>query len=327
MKNKNRARIKIGEIEAAPGRSSRGYVKLGERTDHQDFHIPVIIINGKREGPVVYIQAASDGNELNGVAVLHRIIRMLDPEDLAGSVIAVPTVNIHALNARQAVSPVDNKKMNRCFPGKRKGSSSERIASFLFNNAVVHADYCIDLHQRHVDPMIDKCVVRVTARERAGRASLEMARVFGIGYILHEKGYEGQLARSAPKIGIPTIDPELGGSRGWDDVSVQKGIRGVLNVLKHYGLIKGKPEIPGRQIVARAVKPVFADSGGFLLLEKKLYERVKKGEAVAKILDPFGDTVEEIASPAEGILWAHTPHPVAVTGEHVVSVGTSLRYI
>lgn len=327
MKHKNNPDIKIADIEAAPGHSARGYVKMGKRTDHQDFHIPVIIINGKLKGPVVYIQAASDGNELNGVAALHRIIRILDPADLAGSVIAVPIVNIHALNARQAVNPVDNKKMNRCFPGKKKGSSSERIAHFLFNNAVVHADYCIDLHQRHVDPMIDKCVVRVTANERAGRASLELARVFGIGYILQEKGFEGQLARSAPQMGIPTIDPELGGCRGWDDVSIGKGVKGILNVLKHYGLIRGKPEIPKRQLVARAVKPVFSDSGGFLLLKKQLYQRVKKGETLAKILDPFGDTVEEINSPVDGILWAHTPLPVAVSGECVVSVGMSLRYI
>jgi uncharacterized protein len=236
-------------------------------------------------------------------------------------------VNIHPLNAHAAVSPVDNKKMNRCFPGKRNGSSSERTAHFLFHNAVIQSDYCIDLHQHGVDPMVEECVVRVNKNERAGRESLELARVFGIGYILHEKGPEGQLARAAPARGIPTIDPELGGCRGWDQTSIKKGVRGVMNVLKHYGLIAGKPEIPKKQIVAHKVKPAYSDSGGFLRFVKKLYEPVKKSEKIADILDPFGEKTGEAKSPVDGILWAHTPYPVAASGECVASVGTSITYL
>jgi len=327
MKDKSNSTFIIGDIKAGPGECKRDYIKIGKGADHQDFHIPVIIFNGKRKGPTVYIQAASDGNELNGVAVLHHIIKVLDPAKINGMVIAVPIVNIHAFLSRTASSPIDNKKMNRCFPGKLHGSSSERIAHFLFHNAAIHADYCIDLHQHGMNPMIDECVVRVNKNERTGLASLELARVFGIGFINHEKGPAGQLAREAPARGIPTIDPELGGCRGWDNKSIQKGIRGILNVLKYYRLIEGKPEIPKQQIVARKVVPAYTDTGGFILFRKHLYNRVGKGEIIAEILNSFGDKVGQVKSPVEGVLWLHTPCPMAATGEHIASIGTSIIYI
>lgn len=324
-KQKDRV-IKIAEISAMPGERAQGYVNIGDMQDHQPLRIPIGIVNGAKPGAVVYIQAASDGNELNGVAVIHRVLRMLNPAKLRGAVIFVPLVNVHAFYAHRESSPIDGKKMNRCFPGNRKGSSSERVAHFLFDNAVLLADCCIDLHQGGVNPMINECRVRVNKSDRAGTASFELARVFGIGYIFHKKGPKGQLARAAPAKGIPTIDPELGGTRGWDEKSIRNGVRGVMNILKHHGCIDGKPDIPKRQVVVRKLKHVYSTRGGFLKIRKPLYSILKRGDLIAEILDPFGITVERITSPVDGVFWGHPPYPMAASGQSVAMIGTPITH-
>lgn len=319
--------VKVAHIAAAPGERAEGHVEIGERQDSQPVRIPVSVVNGAEDGPVAYIQAASDGNELNGVAVMHSILKSLDPKKLRGAVIAVPLVNFHAFHAGQAPSPADGKKMNRCFPGNKTGTSSERIAHFLFHEAVLQSDFCIDLHQGGTGPMIDECRVRVNKSDRAGRESFEMGRVFGIGYIFHKKGPDGQLARCAPAEGIPTIDPELGGTRGWAESSICKGVQGVKNVLQHYGMIDGAPKIPKNQIVSREHRTVYSNRGGFLAILKPLGTMLKKGEKFAEIRDPFGNVLEEIAAPAECVFWTHPPYPMVASGQKVATVGVKLSRV
>jgi len=88
--------------------------------------------------------------------------------------------------------------MNRCFPGKKNGTSSERVAYKLLHEAIIKSQYCIDLHQGGVCPMIDSLNVRVDRRHKLYKKCMELARIFGIGYILDQKGPKGQLAQTAP---------------------------------------------------------------------------------------------------------------------------------
>ena len=66
---------------------------------------------GVREGPTFfYLQAISDGDELNGVAVIRQVLKRLDPTAMDGQIIAVLIANFHAFHAHQAFSPVDEKR-------------------------------------------------------------------------------------------------------------------------------------------------------------------------------------------------------------------------
>lgn len=319
--------LTIHSITANPGEIAYGYIKVGELQDGTSITIPVAIVNGKGDGSIIYIQSLSDGDELNGIAVIHRLLNILKPEDLNGAIIAVPLVNPFAFHYRQSESIVDKKKMNRCFPGRPDGSSSERIAYLLFHDIVVRAQYCIDLHQCSINPMVDSVNVRVGRSHRMYKQCLELARVFGIGYIFDQKGPQGQLARIAPENGIPAIDPELGGSHGWDDVSIQKGLKGILNVLKFYGFIEGKPEIPDKQVVIRSLQSVYSNHGGFIRYHVDLYDTVKSRSEIADILDVFGRRVEAILSPCNGILWMKNSYPMAFSGSLIATIGTNIRRI
>lgn len=319
--------LKVDNVVAKPGTTEYGFLEAGEMQDGTAASIPIAIINGSTEGPVIYIQAASDGNELNGIAVIHHILNTISPEKLHGGIIAVPIVNTFAFHFKQAYSIADRKKMNRCFPGKEKGTSSERVAYKLFHNAILKSKYCIDLHQGGVGPMVDSLNVRVSRRHRRHRDCMELARVFGIGYILDQKGPKGQLAQAAPDKGIATIDPELGGCHGWDETSVQRGIKGVENVLKHYGFIEGEPDIPEKQIVVRKFQTIYNNRGGFIKYRAKMYNLLEYRAPIADICDAFGRTLETILAPKKGVLWSTNLYPMVPSGSTIGALGIDVSYI
>lgn len=319
--------LKVKNVVARPGTIEYGSLEAGEMQDGTVARIPVAIINGGEDGPILYIQAASDGNELNGIAVIHHLLNMVSPEKLRGGIIAIPIVNIFAFYSKQAYSIADDKKMNRCFPGRRSGTSSERVAYRLFHEAVLKSQYCIDLHQGGVGPMIDSLNVRVDRRHRLHKQCMELGRVFGIGYILDQKGPKGQLAQAAPDKGIPTIDPELGGCHGWDETSVAKGIRGVQNVLKYYDFLDGEPESPGQQTVVRKFQTIYSNRGGFIKYRAKRYDLLEHRAPVADICDAFGRTVETISAPKRGVLWSTNLYPMVPSGSSIGVLGTNVSYI
>ncbi|MDA1193018.1 MAG: succinylglutamate desuccinylase/aspartoacylase family protein [Candidatus Poribacteria bacterium] len=319
--------LRVGNLVAHPGERIQGYLRVGEMQDGTQVRLPVILIRGVEPGPVVYIQSVSDGDELNGIGVVHRFIPQIDAKELRGGLIIVPLVNFHAFHARQHMSPVDGKKMNRCFPGRADGSSSERIAHTLFHTAVLQADLCIDLHQGGVRPMIDEVRVRVGQDHPMHKACLELAKVFGIGYILDEQGPSGQLAQAGPDHQIPTIDPELGGCHGWDEVSIRKGVQGLWNVMYHYGLIDGSPSVPETQYVVYGFVPIRANRGGFVTPLVGLYDLVTGGQELAIIKNIFGDPVETITTPVSGIVWSTALYPMAATGETIITIGAQPNII
>ena len=319
--------LQVEHLQAEPGTRTQGYLCVAEMLDGTPVRLPIVLINGAKPGPTIYLQSISDGDELNGVAVIRRVIKRVDSARLSGRIIAVPIVNIHAFHAKQSHSPVDGKKMNRCFPGRKDGTSSDRIAHHLFQHAVLQSDYCVDLHQGGIRPMVDEVRVRVDRRKRIHKACMEMATVFGIGYILDSRGPDGQLARCAPDEGVPTIDPELGGCPGWDESSIKKGVTGVENLLKHFGLISGKPLIPKRQAVVDGLLSVLSNRGGFVEYKAELYDHLQKGDPVAEITDPFGDVLETLVAPEESILWSQCLRPMVASGESVGNLGKNIRFI
>lgn len=327
MQNNTSDKLIVDTFVADPGTRVEGRLPVGSLPDGTPIRVPIILINGKNPGKTLYVQAISDGNELNGIAVIHEILSQIDTEQLNGQLIVVPVLNIHAFHAKQAYSPVDNLKMNRCFPGRADGTSSYRIAHQLFEKAIKQVDYCIDLHQGGVSPMIDEVRVRVGEKHQLHKECLELARVFGIGYILDQKGPKGQLAQAAPEIGIPTIDPELGGTHGWDEDSIKKGVRGVMNVLKHYQFLDGETEIPEKQVVVNRFESILSNQAGFVYYKKALYDHITPRDTIAEIRDVFGHVIETIRATEEGIFWSHPIYPMVASGGIVGKIGTPISHI
>ncbi len=314
------ALLRIGTAAARPGEIKFGHLKIGELRDGTRIGVPVAAINGVKDGPLLYIQAGSDGDELNGIGVIKEVIPQLDPGRLHGGIIIISPLNFHGFQQDMHRNPLDNKKTNRTFPGKKDGSITERLAYAAFKY-VKKSDLALDLHQGSTSQMIDEVRVRVGSEHSLHDRCLELAKVFGIKYIFDKKGPDGQLARVAPDAGIPTVDPELGGCVGWDANSIRKGIQGVLNVLYYYHLLPGEPKLPTEYIIATEFKEFYADKGGLIKFPIALHDRIKPGSELFTITDMFGVPKQTVYSPIDGILWRKRRLPMVATGEQVCSLG------
>ena len=312
----------FGTASASPGEMDVGRLPVGEARDGSEVRLPVAAINGRRDGKTLYIQAVSDGDELNGLGVIRRLVPQLDPEEIAGELLIVGIVNHYGFQIAEHRNPIDDTKLNRTYPGNESGTASERISAATFE-AVSRSDLVLDLHQGSTSCMIDEVRVRCGTRHRLHRDCLELAKVFGCGYILDRKGPDGQLARVAPDEGIPTIDPELGGSVGWDEESIRKGVKGVFNVLYRYGFLEGEITT-APQTRATGFNQYGSPAGGLVSFKTDLGEKVKRGETLFEITDPFGRVKETVTANSNGILWRHRRLPQVATGEYVCSVGTDI---
>ncbi len=317
--------ITLGTARAPPGETDTGRLEVGETRDGSPVRLPVAVINGAEEGQTLYMQAVSDGDELNGLGVIRRVVPQIDPADLSGAILVVGIVNYFAFQVAEHRNPIDDRKMNRGYPGDPEGTTSERIAHETFQVAK-RADLIVDLHQGSTSRMINETRVRCGVRHHLHGDCLELAKVFGCGHVLDIKGPDGQLARAGPDQGIPTIDPELGGCVGWDEESIQYGVDGMFNVLRHYGFLPGETTTES-QTRARGFDQYGAPAGGLVRFEADLGDRVSAGDTLFAVTDAFGEQRGRVTADADGVFWRTRRLPQVAAGEYVCSVGTNVdRY-
>jgi predicted deacylase len=312
----------LGNAQAVPGELAVGRLPVGETRDGSAVGLPVAVCNGAEDGDTLYLQAASDGDELNGVGVLRRLFADLDPADVAGTILAVGVVNVHGFRVAEHRNPIDDTKVNRAYPGDTEGTTSERIAAQTFE-AATGADYALDLHQGSTSRMVEETRVRCGRRHRLHDECLELARVFDAGFVLDQKGPDGQLARVLPDEGVPTIDPELGAAVGWDDGSIDRGLEGVYNVLEHYGFLDGECR-PATQVRASEFEQYVSPVGGLVSFECDLGDRVVSGDDLFRVTGVFGEEKRTVGTDTDGIFWRSRRLPQVATGEYVCSVATGI---
>ncbi|MFB6283946.1 MAG: succinylglutamate desuccinylase/aspartoacylase family protein [Halobacteria archaeon] len=317
--------LDFGTASAEPGGIDTGCLEAGELRDGSSFSLPVAAVNGAGTGKTLYIQAGSDGDEYNGVGVVRNFVEQLDPRKIKGQILVVGILNFHGFQVAEHRNPIDNKKINRVFPGNPDGSSSDRLASLVYDEGVERADLAIDLHQGSTSRMIDEVRVRCGGSHRMHGRCLGLAKSFGTRYILDKKGPDGQLARVAPDDGIPTIDPELGGSVGWDPDSIERGVTGLFNVLKGYGFLDTDADVPEEQYVADRFDTYHSGRGGLLRFRVDLYDEVEENDLLFEITDVFGNVREKRKAENPGLVWRKRRLPNVATGEYVVSVATGLE--
>ena len=313
---------RLGTARAARGEVDTGRLEIGEARDGSTVGLPVAVVNGASEGRTLYIQAASDGDELNGVGVLQRVVPQLDPAEISGTILIVGIANYFAFQMGEHRNPIDDTKLNRAYPGDEEGTSTERIAAATFA-AATRADLALDLHQGSTSRMINEVRVRCGKRHRLHEECLDLAKVFGCGHVLDQKGPDGQLARAAPDEGVPTVDPELGGSVGWDEGSIEIGVEGVFNVLRHYGFLDGQIDTE-TQTRATGFDQYGAPAGGFVDFTVELGDRVSPSTTLFEVTDVFGELKAEVTADTGGVFWRTRRLPQVATGEYVCSVGTDV---
>lgn len=249
--------------------------------------IPITVIkNGI--GPCALLTGANHGDEYEGPVALMDLAVSLKPEDIEGRVIIVPAMNYPAFRAGIRTSPIDRGNMNRSFPGSPSGTVTEKIADYIQTVLLPEASIVLDFHSggKTLDfiPFASAHVLENKDQQAACVAAVE---AFNAPYsmIMLEIDNVGMYDTSVEDQGKTFVTTELGGggtSTARSNAIAKKGVR---NVLKHAGIMKGELETSPSVMLDMPDDDcfVFSQDDGMIEAVKDLGDEVREGEVVARI--------------------------------------------
>jgi hypothetical protein len=291
--------------------------KIAENADRSSLKLPVIIIKGKEDGPVLLLNSAVHGNELIGVEIIRRVMEKLSPKDIKGTLIGVPIVNIPAYNSGQRMDPLDQKDMNREFPGDPTGSITQQLAHFFYTEIVKEADCIIDFHSaEYPDIMLPH--IRIRADDSTGK-SQTLSQAFATELVWEGESMQGMLQVCAITDGKATITVEIGAASVLEEEGIEVGIRGIKNVMKVLGMLEGTADVPDYQIYIKSNEQwIRSIHGGIFRSFVKLGDIAEKGQVLGEIADPFNLKIEKVKAESSGLVAGIKIAPVVRTGTRIL---------
>lgn len=318
----------------APGIKARLSLEFCELADGTRITLPAIVANGAKAGPRVYIGATIHGDEVVGAAIVARLMAEIDPQKLAGSIVAIPVQHPLAFQADHRFplsqfmkSPLDQSPIDTwaCFPGDANGNLSQMLAAKLF--ALIKASsFALDIHTptrggRYVPISI---LPSLTLGEQAERAHW-LAEQVSSGFIVKgEKGMyvsRGIQCVEATAAGVPSFTFEIGEGGRLEAAVVEEGLRCMRNALVALGMIEGRRIPAPVSYVMHDFLGLRARRGGLLSTLVKLGDLVEKGQVLARTVDVWGDEVETFVAPQRGVFVRATTLSTVSTGERVATLG------
>ena len=283
----------------------------------QPISIPVLIGCGSKPGPILGFTAAVHGNELNGIPVIQRLFKEIEDQEVSGTVIGLPIVNIPSF-LRKKRRFIDGVDLNHIMPGGRNGSVSEVYIKRFFEKVITHFDYLIDLHTASAG-RINSYYIRADMEDAPTR---ELALLQNAQIIVHNPPSDGTLRGAAEEMGVPAITLEVGNPNTFQRGMIRSGITGLYNAMIHLEMIKGEIDQPEKEaIICKRSYWIYTERGGLLTVLPNITERVKKGDLIAFQNDIFGDRIIEYRCPDDGIVIGKSVDPVNQTGGRILHLG------
>ncbi len=81
----------------APGQVHRFWFRISDNAIGQAWYVPVVVVKGARPGHQLLLTAGIEGDELNGIDVILKLVRTIDPAQLSGTIVTVPGLNTPGL--------------------------------------------------------------------------------------------------------------------------------------------------------------------------------------------------------------------------------------
>lgn len=283
------------------------------------INIPLMVARGKNDGPVVGITAAIHGNELNGIPVIQRLFRDIDPDRLHGTIVGALTLNVPGLmlGQRQFNDGID---LNRIAPGRPDGNRSEIYIHRLVERLLPPIDYLIDLHTASAG-RINSWYIRA---DMDRPATARMARLQNPDIILNNAAGDGTFRGTASSMGIDAITLELRDPHVFQKDVIADALQGVWRVLADLDMIE-RPH--GYSVEQTVMCPdsywMYCDDGGILTIRAQLGASLRAGEVIAELSDVFGRLKKTYQAEEDGIVIGKSVDPIAQTGSRILHLGRS----
>src|SRR5262245_20711531 len=323
----------IAGVTVPAGTIRRHALPLVELADGLVITLPLLLVNGARPGPRLYLGAGIHGDEAGGVALLARALQQIDPTRVSGSLLCVLVQNPLALHADHRIpighylkSPLDQMPIDpwSSFPGDPGGPLAAVIAHTLFG-LIRECQWAIDIHTpTRGGRYVPISILPPAALGEAARRAEELSLAFGAGHVMKTTTgmyvRDGILAVEATRATVPCFTFEIGEGGLIEPDVVAAGARCDLAALRHLGMLPGAPALPAANVRLSEFVGVRSTRGGLLYAEASLGAMVRGGERLGRIESVYGDEVEAILAPADGLFVRATTLSTVAAGERVATV-------
>jgi predicted deacylase len=307
--------LNIHQIEH--GQISRFWLELTTSGLGNPLRVPLLVARGWEDGPVLGVTAVVHGNALNGLPVVRQLFHNLDMNNLCGTVVGIPVMNMPGF-LRQERQFMDGVDLNQIMPGRQGGSISEMYTFRLMDRIISTLDYLVDVQTADLG-QLNAFFVRadMTVMKQA-----IIARLFSPDIILHDPGDEGTLRRAATEIGIQAITVVAGGPHRFQRDVISPARNGLLNMLIHLEMQDGKIDSSSDSpIECRNAYWIYTQQAGILEVYPDAGDEVKRGTKIGHLTNLFGDLIREYSAPESGIVLSKSVNPVSQAGGRILYLG------
>ena len=321
MQAGNRAPFTLADSSIPPGSRALVDIPFGKLYTHTELNIGAHVIYGRKDGPVLLITAALHGDEINGVEICRRLLKLPRLSQLKGTLIVVPIVNTYGFVQQSRYLP-DRRDLNRSFPGSEKGSLGSRMAYQFTEQVLRNCTHAIDLHTGAIH-RANLPQVRASAKDKT---ALRMAEVFNAPIIIKAASRDGTMRGTANTLGIPILLYEAGEALRFDEQAINVGVRGILNVMTDLGMLRAMRKRPTtKSLFSKKSSWVRAEHDGIARYYVGLGQTVKPGDILAHIYSPYSDFEVAVHASFAGIVIGRNNLPLVNEGEalfHVAEVSS-----
>jgi len=310
------APVVFGGITVQPGESRTIDLNVARLYTHSDMAIPIHVINGRQEGPCLFVSGVIHGDEIIGVEIIRRLLRKPVLKRLRGTLVAIPIVNVFGFINQSRYLP-DRRDLNRFFPGSKTGSLTSRLADMLMTEVVSKCTHGIDLHSgsNHRENLPQ---LRAYLDDPE---TLRLAQAFGAPVIMDANLLEGSLRQAAKDSHIQMLLYEGGEALRFNESAIRMGMSGVIAVMR---AIRMLPEVKRRSrikpVVSQSSTWVRASISGLVSSQLQLGQQVSEGEKIGDVVDPYGEAREPIIAKADGIVVGRLNLPLVHRGDAIFHI-------
>ncbi|HTF37085.1 MAG TPA: M14 family metallopeptidase [Blastocatellia bacterium] len=324
----DRATFSVGTATARRGQKVTGAIVVPAGVDAATS-IPVAVVHGAKPGPVLALVSGAHGTEYASIIALEKLIAILNPAEISGTVIIVPLVNIASFERKVPhVNPVDDKSMNRWYPGKMDGTQTDRASYLITKQVVEQCDHLIDLHGGDLDESLRPYSYWTkTGNETQDRISREMVLAFGLDHIIisterpKDPNASRYLENTATTRGKPSITAEAGHAGTVEPEDLSALIDGCLSVMRYLKMLPGVPSPIEHPVWVEKIVTITSDQTGIFYPLVKRGTYVEQGMKVGYVTDYVGKTIFEARASAAGVVLYICAVPSMIKGATIANVG------
>jgi len=311
--------ITIGDMQITPGERLTIDLPIARLYTHTQMSMPVHVVHGRKDGPVLFVSAAIHGDEINGVEIVRQLLKMKFLNHLKGTLIAIPIVNVYGFINRSRYLP-DRRDLNRSFPGNYSGSLASHLARTFMDEIVEKCTHGIDIHTGS-NHRTNLPQIRATLDDPE---VARLANAFGAPVIINARLRDNSLREAVIEKGIPMLLFEGGESLRFNQDPIAAGLKGIISVMRELGMIPKKSrEKIFQSVVVKTTSWVRANRSGIIHSAVPLGCVVKENQVMACIIDPLGDNEEKLLAPFEGIVISCLNLPLVHMGDAVFHMASA----